>query len=152
MNAVSVHQAVLADLDDLASLFDRYRQFQGKASDLAAARAFLSERFNHQESVLFIARLEQKAVGFAQLFPSFSSVALQRVFILNDLFVEESGRGVGAASQLLAALEQYAWSFGAVRVSLNVAIENTSAQNLYASRGWKKDDQFFMFHRFPPEP
>jgi GNAT superfamily N-acetyltransferase len=70
------------------------------------------------------------------------------VFILNDLFVLETARGQRVASQLLSAVESYAWSFGASRVTLNVARTNTSAQQVYMARGWKQDDQFFMFHRF----
>jgi hypothetical protein len=47
MRTVIVRQAVLADIDTLAPLFDRYRQFYGRASDLLAARAFLLARFDH---------------------------------------------------------------------------------------------------------
>ena len=93
MNDISVRQAALSDLDDLATLFDQYRVFQGQPADLAAARAFLRERFDHGESVVFMAVDGTPAVGFAQLYPSFSSVALQRVFILNDLFVHASPAG-----------------------------------------------------------
>lgn len=70
-------------------------------------------------------------------------------FILNDLFVHESGRRKGVGSQLLGAVEGYAWAHGAARVTLNVAIENTSGQALYEAQGWRKDAQFFMYHRFP---
>jgi hypothetical protein len=78
MNSTSVRQAVLADLEELAALFDQYRQFQGQASDVAAACSFLRERFDHGESVLFICHEGATAVGFAQLYPSFSSVSLSR--------------------------------------------------------------------------
>jgi GNAT superfamily N-acetyltransferase len=149
MNEIVVRQAVMADLDELASLFDRYRQFQGKAGDLAAARAFLRDRFDHGESVLFMAHHGATPVGFAQLYPSFSSVSLTRVFVLNDLFVHEPGRRKGVASKLLSALESYAWSLGAARVTLNVARDNTAAQELYEAKGWRQDDQFFMYHRLP---
>jgi GNAT superfamily N-acetyltransferase len=149
MNSTSVRQAVLADLDELSTLFDQYRRFQGQASDVAAARSFLRERFDHGESVLFICHDGATAVGFAQLYPSFSSVSLSRVFVVNDLFVQEAGRRKGVASKLLSAVESYAWSLGSARVTLNVARGNTSAQRLYEERGWKQDDQFFMYHRFP---
>ena len=149
MNSTSVRQAVLTDLEELATLFDQYRQFQGQASDVAAARSFLRERFDHGESVVFICHDGASAVGFAQLYPSFSSVSLSRVFVLNDLFVHESGRRKGLASKLVSAIESYAWSLGSARVTLNVARGNTSAQRLYEQRGWKQDDQFFMYHRFP---
>ena len=148
---VTARQAVLADLEPLADLFDQYRQFQGQGADRAAARAFLKARFDHGESIVFIAGAGATPLGFAQLYPSFSSVALSRVFILNDLFVAESGRRRQVASRLLAALEDYAWSFGACRITLNVARSNTTAQALYAARGWAQDERHFMVHRFPPQ-
>jgi len=147
---VTVRQAVLADLEALASLFDQYRQFQGQPGDLPAASAFLRSRFEHGQSVLFIAFDGETPVGFAQLYPSFSSVSLARVFILNDLFVAEGGRRKGTATALLSALEAYAWTFGAARVTLNVARDNPVAQALYRAQGWTQDQQFHMFHRFPP--
>jgi GNAT superfamily N-acetyltransferase len=149
MNVVTVRQAALSDLDELATLFDQYRGFQGQASDIPAARDFLQARFDHGESVVFIAHEGNAPVGFAQLYPSYSSVSLARVFVLNDLFVHTSGRRKGVASKLLAAVEGYAWSLGAVRVTLNVARDNKPGQALYEAKGWSQDSQFFMYHRFP---
>ncbi len=147
---ITVRQAVSADLEPLTDLFDQYRQFQGQHADRAAARSFLKARFDHGESILFIALAGDAPLGFAQLYPSFSSVALSRVFILNDLFVAETGRRRQVASRLLAELEAYAWSFGACRITLNVGRSNTSAQALYAARGWEQDERHFMVHRYPP--
>jgi GNAT superfamily N-acetyltransferase len=159
MNRITVRQAVLADLDRIAPLFDAYRQFQGEVADLAAAREFLLERFDHGESVVFVALdaddpddADDAALGFAQLYPSYSSVALARVFILNDLFVHPLARRAGVASRLLAAVEGYAWRLGAARVTLNVARSNLSAQALYRARGWTQDEVFHMFHRFADRP
>lgn len=146
---LSIRQAVAADVEALSVLFDEYRRFQGQAADLAAARSFLSERFDHGESVAFIALANGTAVGFAQLYPSYSSTSLSRVFILNDLYVREAVRRRSVASRLLSAVESYAWSFGASRVTLNVARTNVTAQQVYLARGWQQDEQFFMFHRFP---
>lgn len=152
MNPILVRQAVLADVDALAPLFDRYRQFQGQAADPAACRAFLLDRFNHGESVVFLASRAGRPAGFAQLYPSFSSTALSRVFILNDLFVAEEGRLAGVASALLQAVEGYAWSCGACRVSLNVTRVSGPAQRLYEAKGWLRDGEFFMYHRHRPAP
>jgi len=149
MSSPVVSQAVFADLDALARLFDAYRQFQGRESDLPAARDFLRARFEHGESVIFLCRIDGEALGFAQLYPSFSSVALARVYVLNDLFVDERGRRRKVASSLLDALEDYTRSMGTVRVTLNVARTNRAAQALYQARGWQQDDQFFMYHRYP---
>ncbi|MEO8024243.1 GNAT family N-acetyltransferase [Polaromonas sp.] len=151
MNTISVRQAMLADLDALTLLFDEYRQFQRQRSDLTAARLFLQERFDHGESVIFVCHDGASPVGFAQLYPIYSSVTLSQVFVQNDLFVHESGRRKGVASRLLSALESYAWSLGSVRITLNVARDNASAQELYEKQGWKQDKQFFMYHRFPQD-
>lgn len=151
MDDIAVRQAVIADLEVLSALFDQYRQFQGQAPDLQAARAFLRARFDHGESVVFLAHCGDKPAGFAQLYPSYSSVSLARVLVLNDLFVSETARRKNVASRLLAAVESCAWSVGTVRISLNVARTNSAAQSLYKARGWKQDDEFLMVHRYPPQ-
>lgn len=146
MRHITIRQAVLSDIDAVASLFDGYRQFYGRASDVMAARAFLLERFNHGESVIFLALEDATPVGFTQLYPSFSSVSLARVFVLNDLYVHEQARRRGIASKLLGAATDYAQVLGAVRVSLSTARANETAQALYQSSGWKRDEQFFVYH------
>lgn len=146
MSTITVRQAVLSDLEALAPLFDSYRQFYGRAGDLQAAREFLSARFNHGESVLFIAHEGNQPVGFTQLYPSFSSVSMARIFVLNDLFVYKHGRRKGVASKLMSAAVDYANALGAVRVSLSTATSNEAAQRLYQSAGWKRDEQFCVYH------
>lgn len=146
--SINVTQAVYGDLDELSLLFDQYRQFQGKSSDLAAVRSFLKARFDHGESVHFLARESGSCVGFTQLYPTFSSVSLARVFILNDLFVCEANRRKGVASKLLAAAEEHAISFAAVRLTLSVDVENFRGQALYEAAGWCRDKQYHVYHRF----
>lgn len=146
MSAITIRQAVLSDIDALAFLFDNYRQFYGRSSDVGAAREFLTARFNHGESVVFIAHEDSTPVGFVQLYPSFSSVSLARTFVLNDLFVREPWRRSGIASQLMAAAVEFAKSSDAVRLSLSTAITNGTAQAVYKSSGWKRDEQFYVYH------
>ncbi len=145
MRIITVRQAVLSDIEALVPLFDGYRQFYGRPSDIPAAREFLLARFNHGESVLFIAHEGNTPVGFTQLYPSFSSVSIARVFVLNDLFVHEQTRRKGVASKLMSAAIDFASSLGAVRVSLSTAITNETAQALYRSAGWKRDEQFLVY-------
>ena len=152
MSTITVRQAELPELGELAVLFNEYRVFQGQRSDLSAAREFLEARLDLGDSAVFVAREAQLLIGFAQLYPSYSSVSLARVFVLNDLFVQESSRRKGVAAQLLAAGEAYAWRHGAVRVTLNVARNNEAAQALYEAQGWGRDEQFYMYHRYPSIP
>ena len=85
-------------------------------------------------------------MGFTQLYPSFSSVSLARTFILNDLFVVPSHRRTGVGSELLRAAVDHARSLGAVRVTLNTDIQNTTAQATYEARGWKRDREYYVYH------
>ncbi|NHZ43775.1 GNAT family N-acetyltransferase [Massilia aquatica] len=149
MSMIQIRQAVLADLDALSILFDGYRQFYQRDSDVTAAKQFLSDRFNHGESVVFIAHEGSEPVGFAQLYPSFSSVSLGRIFILNDLFVSESGRRKGVGSRLISASVDFAKTVGSIRLALSTASTNANAQALYEAKGWERDDDFFYVYTIP---
>lgn len=139
----AIRQATIHDLDQLAPLFDGYRQFYGKTSDIGLARDFLAERFRHHESVIFIAvDSANSGIGFTQLFPSFSSTRAARIYILNDLFVVPEARRGGIAAQLLSAAATYAKAVGAARLGLSTAHTNKSAQKLYESLNWKRDNDF----------
>ncbi len=143
---VSVSRADLSDLDELAPLFDGYRQFYEQKSDLAAAKAFLRERIERGESVIFIARADGRPGGFTQLYPSFSSVSMARIFVLNDLFVSQNARKLGIGRRLLDAAANYARNAGAVRLTLSTAVTNSPAQALYESTGWKRDQKFYAYN------
>jgi GNAT superfamily N-acetyltransferase len=118
--SVAVRQATILDLDLLVPLFDAYRQFYRKPSDLDLARRFLLERFQHNESVIFLAvRQDGGAAGFTQLFPSFSSASAARILILNDLFVLPDARRMRVGSLLLAAAAAFGRAVGAVRLTLS---------------------------------
>ncbi len=143
MSTISIRQAALADIEALSVLFDGYRQFYGRDSDVPAAKKFLIERFGNGESVLFIAHDGSEPIGFTQLYPSFSSVSLGRIYVLNDLFVNELGRRKGVGAKLLAAAADFAHTVGAIRLGLSTALTNTSAQALYEAEGWERDDDFF---------
>ena len=135
------------DLEDVIPLFDDYREFYEADSNHAAARAFLTERTDRDESVIFVAYARpHQAVGFTQLYPSFSSVSLKRLWILNDLFVHSDARRGGVARALLERARQHALETGAKGLILNTAVTNTPAQTLYESCGWKREDEFLQYN------
>ena len=144
--AVTVRIAGLPDLDLAAALFDGYRQFYGRSSDEAGARTFLRERMAGKEFVLFLAEGDGSAVGFAQLYPSFTSTGMARIWILNDLFVAPGHRQKGVASRLLETAAAFCKETGAVRLSLSTAVTNLAAQALYERHGWKKDAEFLHYN------
>jgi ribosomal protein S18 acetylase RimI-like enzyme len=144
--SVTVRRAGTGDIAALAALFDGYRQFYRQAADLTAATAFLRERLERAESVVFIAENAREAIGFTQLYPSFSSVAMARIFVLNDLFVAEAARRQGVGEKLLKAAVRHARGAGAARLTLSTAVDNRAAQALYESAGWQRDQRFYVYN------
>ena len=143
---VVVRQATIFDLESMVPLFDAYRQFYRRPSDPPLARRFLMERFQHNESVIFVAMTEDgSAVGFTQLFPSFSSVSAARIFILNDLFVSPEARRRSVGSLLLDAAARFGREVGAVRLTLSTEVTNDKAQALYEREGWKRQTEFYSY-------
>jgi GNAT superfamily N-acetyltransferase len=142
---ITMHQATHLDVERLSPLFDGYRQFYGQASDIAAARAFLVDRFRHAESVIFVAAREGDAIGFTQLYPSFSSISLRRIYVLSDLFVAPAARNLGIGRLLLKAAADFGRTIGAYQLTLETAKTNHTAQALYESCGWQKDNEFFVY-------
>ena len=149
MPSIQIVRAKTKDLEDVIPLFDDYREFYEKDSDHAAARAFLTERTDRDESVIFVAYARpREPVGFTQLYPSFSSVSLKRLWILNDLFVRSNARRGGVARALLERARQHALETGAKGLILNTAVTNKPAQTLYESCGWKREDEFLQYNLF----
>jgi GNAT superfamily N-acetyltransferase len=133
---VTIAEAGPEDLDEIAPLFDAYRVFYEQGSDPERARLFLDERLTRGESVIFLARRSGAGVGFVQMYPSFSSVWTNRVWILNDLFVDASARRSGVAEALLEHAADWARKQGALGLVLETADDNEPASALYEKLGW----------------
>lgn len=145
---LDVTRATLADLDDLVPLFDAYRRFYGKAPDASSARAFLRERIESGESVVFLARADGVPAGFTQLYPLFSSTRVARLWLLNDLFVDDGMRGRGVGSVLLARAREHALETGACELMLETAVDNP-ARRLYERHGYRSDDGYVVYKLAP---
>jgi ribosomal protein S18 acetylase RimI-like enzyme len=148
---VEVTQAGADDIPRLAPLFDAYRQFYEQAPDLPGAEAYLTERLERHESVVFLAEATMPTsalpspAGFTQLYPSFSSVSMCPRWILNDLFVSPEFRRLGVGAALLERARHFAVSTGAKSMSLETAVTNKTAQALYESLGWKRDEVYYTY-------
>ena len=145
MSDLDLRRADAGDLDDLCRLFAGYLRFYDKPVDESRVRAFLSARMQAGESVVFIARRDGSALGFVQLYPAWSSLSQARSWILNDLFVDPAARGGGVARALMQAARALGADTGAVELMLQTARTNASAQRLYESLGWQRDDDFLVY-------
>ncbi|MFG6485588.1 GNAT family N-acetyltransferase [Roseateles sp. BYS78W] len=146
MNTLRTRIATLADLEIVAPLFDAYRQFYEQAPDIAAARHFIRDRLQRDESVILLALDEaQQAIGFCQLYPIFCSIDAKPIYSLSDLFVAPEARRVGAGRALLQAAERHARNTGRTRLELTTARTNKTAQSVYESLGWQRDEVYYAY-------
>ncbi|UQY32894.1 GNAT family N-acetyltransferase [Pseudomonas fulva] len=137
-------QATLEHLDLLTPLFVRYREFYGERPFLDSSRKFLETRIKREESVIYLALADDddKLLGFCQLYPSYSSLSLKRVWILNDIFVAEDARRQLVADRLLQTARKMAKQTQAVRMRVATSRDNEVAQKVYQSIGFVEDEQF----------
>lgn len=144
-----IRKATIEDIPILSGLFNQYRIFYKQPHDIEAAKQFITERMKKEESVIFVALLDNKVVGFTQLYPVFSSVGLKRAWLLNDLFVAEEARGSGAADALLKQAQEMGAATDSRWLLLQTAITNHRAQKVYERNGWKKDSDYFSYYFYP---
>jgi ribosomal protein S18 acetylase RimI-like enzyme len=137
---MTMRQAITEDLDQLSILFAQYRVFYGQLFEIDASRKFLEERLTKEESVVFIALDNNAYAGFAQLYPSFSSVGLKKIWILNDLFVSADHRQKGVAQSLINHVIEYSKATDRKKVVLSTAYDNFNAQKLYEKLGFTRED------------
>lgn len=141
-----VVRATIEHLPSVAALFTGYRTFYGRPRDDAGVRIFLTQRLTLGDSVVFLALGEEnggaKALGFAQLYPTFSSLGLARAWILNDLFTDPAHRREGVARALLGHVREFAIATEASYVELATAHSNAEAQALYESLSYERDEEY----------
>ncbi len=143
---ISVHKAKIVDLEPISILFNAYRVYYKQNSDTPLAFQFLKNRLEKSQSIIFYAKNEKEDyLGFTQLFPSFSSVSAQRMWILNDLFVSEMARKQGVGQLLLNKAKSFSEETKAKGIVLETEILNKSAQSLYESLDYVKDEACFHY-------
>lgn len=141
---MTITHAKLRDLNALTILFDNYRVFYKQESDIVAAKRFLTRRLVQSDSVIYIAYVDDKAVGFAQLYPLWSSVSIKPMYILNDLYVDSKYRNQGIGEALINRAKHLCQAENNKGLAIQTAFDNP-AQHLYERLGFKKDPDLQFF-------
>jgi ribosomal protein S18 acetylase RimI-like enzyme len=150
MPTITTRWANINDVALIVPLFDGYRQFYEKPSDLELCTQFITARLQNAQSKIILAfDVNGNAVGFSQLYPLFSSLAPNiesaHVWLLNDLYVSEFARGLGAGKALLDFVQNFAALTHAGYLMLETAKTNKVAQSLYEKQGWQRDNEFLVY-------
>jgi GNAT superfamily N-acetyltransferase len=139
----------------ISLLFNEYRIFYKMPSDINSVREFVTERIGAKDSLIYIAQSNNDVLdnsigcshGFIQIYPSFSSVAMKPIWILNDLYVTSNSRRSGCGSQLMKHIEEEAKINNIFSIKLATAFNNTKAIPLYNTLGYKLNSSFKHYSR-----
>ncbi len=149
---IEIAEATISDVEHILPLFCAYREFYGGLPEVEASREYITERLILRDGVIFLAWLREgegavaRPVGMAQLHMSYSSGALKRRWILNDLFVAPQARRIGIGRLLLERCRAFAIETRAAGLQLRTEVDNAAAQALYESCGWLRDERFYTYN------
>ena len=145
---MKIIRATARHVDQIIPLFLGYLDFYKQPASTVRVRRFLTDRLKRKESVIFLAMLDGEPVGFAQLYPTFASLALRRAWILYDMYVAPTARRQGVATALLRRAHRLGAQTGAAELVLETATTNRAAQVVYEQLGWQHDRAFRVYRRY----
>ncbi|EQA45172.1 FR47-like protein [Leptospira broomii serovar Hurstbridge str. 5399] len=147
---ITLRAASRSDLEELTELFELYRLFYGLKSDSTNTKRFLEDRLLHKDSILLVAEDSNELKGFAQIYPTFSSLQMRKDFILNDLYIRESVRRNGIAKKLLEEAASTIRKLGGKGMSLETSPDNRAARKLYESFGFRLSEEYLHYYWLVP--
>lgn len=151
-NKLNIRQATIHDLPKIVPIFHSYREYFKQQRDPIKVESFLFEKFEHLESVILIAEQQSEVIGFAQLYPIFSSLTLQRVWLLNDFYIAEEFRNCGVGKQLFAKVKEFAMLTKSKGIELSVEHTNKKAWEFWERQGFNIDEEFrYYFYKLTTE-
>ncbi|WP_293813822.1 GNAT family N-acetyltransferase [uncultured Aquitalea sp.] len=133
-------------LPRLLPLFKDYLAFYHVTQSDEDCIAYLTQRLDNGEAWVWLAEDAGTAVGFALMYPGFSSLTLKPGWLLHDLFVTPDYRGTGASKLLLEKCQAHILSLGGGDIMLQTAHDNEKAQRLYERNGFELDRDFRVYY------
>ena len=137
-----------ADLPDLLPLMRGYCDFyEVDPSDealLAMSRTLIADP--ELEGLQLIARADDgRAVGFATIFWTWSTLSADRLGVMNDLFVARDARGGGVADALIAACAEQCRLRSVPELAWQTAKTNERARAVYERVGATRAERWLDY-------
>ena len=141
-----IKEATVEDSEKIGEVFDLYRQFYKKDPDKIISIEYIKQRLTNKESTIFFVEKDNVCIGIVQLYVTFDSLELSKKIILYDLFVRYEYRKKGIGAMLMDASKDFAKNNGITGIELSTAISNGTAQKLYESLGYERDNEFYNYY------
>ena len=141
-----IKEATVEDSEKIGEVFDLYRQFYKKDPNKIVSIEYIKQRLTNKESTIFFIEEDNVCIGIVQLYVTFDSLELSKKIILYDLFVRSEYRKKGIGAMLMDASKDFAKNNGITGIELSTAISNGTAQRLYESLGYERDNEFYNYY------
>ncbi len=141
-----IKEAAVEDSKKVGEAFDLYRQFYKKAPDKIISIEYIKQRLTNKESTIFFVEENNVCIGFVQLYVTFDSLELGKKVVLYDLFVRSERRKKGIGAMLMNASKDFAENNDITGIELSTAISNETAQSVYESLGYERDNEFYSYY------
>jgi len=141
-----IKEAAVEDSEKVGEAFDLYRQFYKKAPDKIISIEYIKQRLTNKESTIFFVEENNVCIGFVQLYVTFDSLELGKKVVLYDLFVRSERRKKGIGAMLMNASKDFAENNDITGIELSTAIRNETAQSVYESLGYERDNEFYSYY------
>ena len=134
------------DFEKIGEVFNLYRQFYKKKSNIEACKNYIHERLINNEAQIFYIENEKECMGMTQLYTTFDSLELSKKIILYDLYVRSEYRKKGIGRMLMNAAKSFAEKKGVTSIELSTSIGNKNAQSLYESLEYQRDTEYYDYY------
>ncbi len=137
------------DLPDLLPLMRGYCDFYEVAPTddalLELARVLIEDP--ERQGLQLIARDDEdgRALGFATIFWTWSTLSADRLAVMNDLFVAKDARGGGVADALIGACTERCRERGVPELAWQTAKTNLRAQAVYERVRATRDERWLDY-------
>lgn len=151
---IQVREVRRGDYEAWCTLWDGYNAFYGRSGSTAldpeVTRTTWSRFFDPYEPVhAVVAELNGRLVGLAHYLFHRSTIAVQPVCYLQDLFTSQDARGHGVGRGLIEAVSTAALSVGCGKTYWQTHETNAVARALYERVG---ENSGFIVYRMEPAP
>lgn len=102
-----------------------------------------------KESLIYVAQNEDQLIGFCQNYWQFSSVSMNQMVVLNDLYVIREYRNKGIGKLLIDQVKSYCTKHGYKGVQLETGFNNEPGNHLYVKEGFKLAPYHTYFWKNP---
>ncbi len=133
-------QPTLAELADVAEVFDQYRHHYGEPLMAGQALAWLTQLTRSGMLTIFSAHVDGDLAGIATAVVVPASLRLGCSWQLRDLYVVPRARHCGVGRALVSAVRAAAAAADAIRLSVQTEAGNTAALQLYQTSGFLPED------------